>query len=125
LLVAASYNGNTLPTPNVVKESDFILIHGNGVHDPDRITEMVQQTRNIAGYRTMPVVFNEDDHFDFDKEHNNMLAATRAYASWGFFDYRMDGEGFKQGYQSVPVDWSIGSDRKKGFFDKVKEITGY
>ena len=71
----------------------------------------------------MPVLFNEDDHFDFDKPGNNMVAATKAYASWGFFDYRMEGEGFEQGYQNVPVDWGINSDRKKGFFNKVKEIT--
>jgi hypothetical protein len=30
--------------------------------------------------------FNEDDHFDFDKPVNNMLAAIGWYASWGYFD---------------------------------------
>ena len=125
LLVATSYNGSTLPTPNVVKESDFILIHGNGVDDPARITEMVNQTKQITGYRTMPIVFNEDDHYDFDKDNNNMVAAVKAYASWGFFDFRRDGEDFNEGFQSVPVDWSISSDRKKGFFEKVKEVTAY
>ncbi|GJM30714.1 MAG: hypothetical protein DHS20C17_33490 [Cyclobacteriaceae bacterium] len=125
LLVAASFNGNSLPTANVVRDSDFILIHGNGVNDPARITEMVEQTRQIDGYRTMPIVFNEDDHYDFDKENNNMNAAIAAYASWGFFDFRREGEGFNEGFQSVPVDWSISSDRKKGFFEKVEEITGH
>jgi hypothetical protein len=28
------------------------------------------------------------------------------------------------GFQSVPVDWGINSERKKGFFNLVKEITG-
>ncbi len=125
LLVATSYNGNTLPTPNVVKESDFILIHGNGVNDPNRISEMVEQTRQIEGYRTMPIVFNEDDHYDFDQENCNMTAALKSYASWGFFDFRRSGEAFNEGFQSVPVDWSINSDRKRGFFELVKEITGY
>jgi hypothetical protein len=41
LLVGTSFNGNTLPTTNVVAVSDFILIHGNGVSKPSRITEMV------------------------------------------------------------------------------------
>ncbi len=125
LLVAASYNGNTLPTPNVVRESDFILIHGNGVNDPDRITEMVDQTRLIEGYQTMPILFNEDDHYDFDQDHCNMTAAVKSYASWGFFDFRREGESFNQGFQSVPVDWRINSDRKRGFFELVKDITGY
>jgi hypothetical protein len=125
LLVGVSYNGNTLPTPNVVRESDYILIHGNGVKDPARITEMVEQVRAMGDYRPMPIVFNEDDHYDFEKDTNNLTAAVRAYASWGFFDFRRDGEGFDEGYQSVPVNWEISSERKKGFFEKVKEITGY
>ena len=125
LYVAASFNGNSLPTPNVVRESDFILIHGNGVKDPTRIEEMVEQTREIEGYRTMPILFNEDDHYDFDKDNYNMKAAVASYASWGFFDFRRDGEAFNEGFQTVPVDWSINSDRKRGFFNKVKEISGY
>ena len=34
----------------------------------------------------------------------------------------MKNEGFDEGYQSVPVNWGISSDRKRGFFNKVKEI---
>jgi hypothetical protein len=123
-LVGASHNGNRLPQPNVVEASDFILIHGNGVEEPGRITEMVEQTRQMQAYRTMPIVFNEDDHFDFQREENNMVNAIRSYASWGYFDYRMDGESFEDGFQSVPVDWTINSERKKAFFNKLKEITG-
>ena len=52
----------------------------------------------------MPVLFNEDDHYEFDRESNNMVAAIRSYASWGFFDYRRDGEKYNDGFQSVPVD---------------------
>jgi hypothetical protein len=36
----------------------------------------------------------------------------------------MAGEGFREGFQSVPVDWSIGSGRKRGFFRLLAEITG-
>ena len=39
---------------------------------------------------------------------------SREYASWGYFDYRMKGEGFDDGYQSVPVNWGISSPRKRG-----------
>jgi len=49
-------------------------------------------------------VFNEDDHFDFEKPANNFVAAVRAGASWGYFDFRMKDEGFAEGYQSVPVN---------------------
>jgi hypothetical protein len=33
-------------------------------------------------------------------------------------------ESFENGYQSVPVDWGISSERKKQFFNLLKEITG-
>lgn len=123
-LVGTSYGGNTVPKENVVKASDFLLLHGNGVKEPARIAEMVQQTRKVPGYRPVPILFNEDDHFDFDKPANNFVAAVGEYASWGFFDFRMAGEGFDDGYQSVPVNWGISSPRKKGFFTLLKEITG-
>ena len=123
-LVGTSYGGNHVPRANVVQASDFILMHGNSVKRPARIAEMVRQVRQVEGYRTMPILFNEDDHFDFDKPTNNMLAALSEYASWGFFDYRMEGEDFDDGYQSVPVNWGLSSDRKRGFFTLLKDITG-
>jgi len=122
--VGTSYGGRFIPKSNVVKASDFILIHGNGVEDPAGITEMIKQTREVDGYRPMPILFNEDDHFNFDQPQNNFVAAVSDYVSWGFFDYRMKNEGYEQGYQSVPVDWSIHSDRKRGFFNLAKQISG-
>jgi hypothetical protein len=124
LLVSVSYGGNSLPGEAVVKNADFILLHGNGVKDPHRIGEMVRQTRAMAGYTPKPILFNEDDHFEFDKPLNNFTAAVGEYASWGYFDYRMTGEGFDEGFQSVPVNWGISSARKRGFFHLLSEITG-
>lgn len=124
LLVGTSYGGGAIPQENVVRASDFLLLHGNGVKDPVRITEMVQQTRQVPGYRPMPILFNEDDHFDFDKPSNNFVSAIREHVSWGYFDYRMKGEGPREGYQSVPVDWGINSVRKREFFRLLSEMTG-
>jgi hypothetical protein len=124
LLVTTSYPGNTLPQENVVRSSDYLLLHGNGVSDPKRIAELVQLTRKIPGYRPMPIVFNEDDHFNFEVPTNNFTSAVGEYASWGYFDFRMKGEGHAEGYQSIPADWSISSPRKAGFFRKLAEITG-
>ncbi len=124
LLVSTSYGGGKVPEPNVVKASDYLLIHGNGVTDPQRILEMVKQTREVEGYRPMPIVFNEDDHFDFDQPRNNFVAATSVGASWGYFDYRLKDEGFDEGYQSVPVNWGISSARKREFFGLLREMTG-
>lgn len=124
LLVGTSYGGGTIPRENVVRSSDFLLLHGNGVRQPERIREMVRQTRQVSGYRPMPILFNEDDHYDFDQPDYNMLAAISEYASWGYFDFRRPGEGFDEGFQSVPVNWSISSPRKRAFFQRLAEITG-
>lgn len=123
-LAGTSYGGNKIPLENVVRASDFLLLHGNGVNKPERIAEMVRLTRKVPGYKPMPILFNEDDHFDFDKPENNFVAAVSEYASWGYFDFRMKDEGFDDGYQSVPVNWGISSPRKQGFFKLLAEITG-
>ncbi len=124
LLVSTSYKGGALPSSEVVAASDFVLLHGNGVHQPARIGEMVAAVKANPAFTPKPIVFNEDDHFDFDQRENNFAAALRAGASWGYFDYRMKGEGPAYGFQSVPVDWTIGSSRKRAFFAKLAEITG-
>jgi len=123
-LTGTSYGGGAIPSPEVVSVSDFILIHGNGVKEPARIREMVRQVKDLSTYSDQPILFNEDDHYDFDKPENNFIAALESYASWGYFDYRRDGEAFEEGYQSVPVDWRISTDRKKAFFNLLAEITG-
>ncbi len=124
LLVSTSFEGAKVPTAGVVRASDYVLLHGNGVSNPDRIVELVAQTRAVPGASGKPIVFNEDDHYDFEKPWNNMVAATSVRASWGFFDYRRQAEGFDEGYQSVPVNWGISSARKRGFFDLVAEMSG-
>jgi hypothetical protein len=123
LLVSTSTRGNALPPESILAVADFVLLHGNGVPGPPRIREMVRLCRQLPGYRGQPILFNEDDHFDFEQADNHMLAALGEYASWGYFDYRMQEEGFHEGYQSVPVDWSISSERKRGFFSLLATVT--
>lgn len=125
LLTSTSFGGRYIPDANVVAVSDFILIHGNGVKDPDFIKEMVERTKAVSTYKGQPIVFNEDDHYDYQSEANNFKYAIESYASWGYFDFRRKDESdIKIGYQSVPVDWGISHSRKKEFFDYLKEITG-
>jgi hypothetical protein len=124
LLVGTSYPGGRIPDKSVVCASDFLLVHGNGVSQPERIREMARQTRAVPGYTPKPILFSEDDHFAFDQPTNNFVAAIGEHVSWGYFDYRMQGEGFDDGYQSVPVNWSISSERKQAFFRLLGEITG-
>jgi len=124
LLVSASFGGGSIPSENVAAVADFLLVHGNSVHDPNGIRDMVDACRKLENYRDQPILFNEDDHFGFDAPDNHMLAAISRYASWGYFDYRLAGEDFDQGYQSVPANWGISSARKRAFFALLAEVTG-
>jgi hypothetical protein len=120
--VGTSYGGGTVPLENVVRTSDFLLMHGNGVSDPNRIADMVRKARAVSGYSPKPILFNEDDHFNFDKPMNNFVAALSEYASWGYFDPGKND--YNDGYQSPPVRWDINTTRKRAFFDLLSEITG-
>jgi hypothetical protein len=125
LLVSTSYGGGKIPGPAVVAAADYLLLHGNGVREPARLAALVDKTRAVPGYTPKPIVVNEDDHYDFDRAENHLHAATRAYASWGYFDFRRPGEAHAEGFQSVPVDWSLSSPRKRAFFTRVADITGH
>lgn len=121
-LTGVSYGGGAIPRENVVRASDFLLVHGNGVSDPARIAAMVRETRAVPGYRPMPILFNEDDHFDFEQPTNNMVAAIGEYASWGYFEPGLSN--YTDGYQCPPVNWGLNTERKREFFAKAKEIAG-
>ncbi len=122
LLVSTSYGGGTIPGENVVRAADYLLLHGNGVSDPERIGEMVRRTRDVPGYTVKPILFNEDDHYAFERPENNFTAAVSAYASWGLYDQGTNN--YADGFQSPPVNWQINTGRKKAFFDLVTEIAG-
>ncbi len=131
LLVSTSYGGGTLPGKNVVDASDFVLIHGNGVEQPERMVKLIESTRELIGDDIKPIVNNEDDrpwrdaHQGLDEEGNNLIACIENGVSWGYFDFRQKDESFEQGYQNPPVDWAINSERKKQFFELVKKITDH
>src|SRR5262249_54753652 len=101
LLVGTSYGGGTPATANVVKVSDFLLLHGNGPDDPARITKMIRESRSVPTWRLMPVVVNEDDHFRFADPENHLMAALSEHASWGYFDPGKND--YADGYQCPPV----------------------
>ncbi len=122
ILAGTSFSGGAIPPSNVVKASDFLLLHGNGADNPARISRMIRQSRQVDGYRPMPVLINEDDHFRFEEPANHMQAALAAHCSWGYFDPGKSD--YAEGYQCPPVNWGINTSRKKAFFAKVKEVTG-
>ncbi len=124
LLVSTSFVMPAPPPERLLQTADYVLYHGNSLPTPQDVHARAKQIRAAAGYRGQPLLINEDDHFDFDKPDNNMLASVAEYSGWGYFDYRQIREPFQDGYQSLPVDWGINSARKKGFFSLLAEVTG-
>ena len=122
LLVSTCYGGGTVAKSNVVRIADYILMHGNGVKNPDRISQMVDQVRKLSVYTPKPIMINEDDHFKFDQPKNNKLAAINSYCSWGYFDPGLND--YENGFQSVPTQWKVNTPLKKSFFQKVGEVSG-
>ena len=122
MLVGTSYGGGTPARSNVIQASDFVLLHGNGPDDPARIRRMIETTRQAEGYRPMPVLINEDDHFRFKDPDSHFLTALGQYVSWGYFE--PGASNYRDGYQCPPVNWGINTERKRQFFALLKEVTG-
>jgi hypothetical protein len=133
LYISTSLGGGAVPPANIVEVSDYVLLHGNGVRDPARMVEMIKQVREMEVYNNVPIVNNEDDQpwrvaeQGWGEYENTMVAAVQNYASWGYFDFRLENENalFNEGFQSVPINWQISSERKQAFFDLLATITGY
>jgi hypothetical protein len=123
LLVSSSFT-RAMPSDAYFGAADYVLLHGNGITPPDRLREHIRSRKANPAYRGQPLLINEDDHFDFDQPDNNMLASIGEFCGWGYFDYRMSREGYSNGFQSLPVDWTINSSRKRGFFDLLARVTG-
>ena len=132
LLVGTSLLHPAAIPENIVAASDFLIPHGNWVHgpggyeqpSPDGIRLQLLRIRGGAAYCGQPIFYNEDDHFDFDKPDNHLVAAVEGYAGWGLFDLRRTREGYENGFQGFPIEWRIQSKRKRDFFGLLKEITG-
>ncbi|MEJ6394628.1 hypothetical protein V8J82_15280 [Gymnodinialimonas sp. 2305UL16-5] len=107
-----------IPTDEVLEISDFALVHTNEMSMANT-REVVNRTRARRAFQAapMPVVINEDSVCV-----TNLFAGVEVYAPWGYYD---QGENnYRDGYQSVPVNWSINTPNKRAFFDAVAEVTG-
>jgi len=113
LLISTSFKGGTIPPDPVIKESDFILLHGN-LQSAEKIRQMVRTVRKKTD---KPIVFNEDS-----TNIENLEAAFEEGASWGYFDQGKNN--YRNGFQSPPTNWAINTNAKRAFFVKVAELVG-
>jgi hypothetical protein len=131
LYVSTSLAGGQVPNDRIVQASDFILIHGNGVQNPKRISEISSEIRQKSGYNPKPLVNNEDDipwrnpDQGWGERGNNFAESIRSYTGWGFFDFRLpiENHDYNLGYQGIPVNWQLSSPRKRDFFNMLAIVT--
>jgi hypothetical protein len=131
LMVSTSFGGTTSRGPRdhpdtpvtaaVARQSDYLLIHGNGPNDPALIKRCISATRELGG-RPVPVMINEDPNFHFTQPTNHLLTSVDEYTSWGYYEQGQNN--YQDGFQSPPVNWTINTDNKRQFFELVKNVTG-
>ena len=116
LKVSVSFTG-MVPPNAVVKQEDFVTVHGNGM-TPAKITALINAIRAMPAYQAQPkpIVFNEDS-----TNLAHMNAAVQAGASWGYYDQGLNN--YHDGFQAPPVNWSIDTTLKKAFFARVSALT--
>ena len=98
-----------------LRDADFVMFHTNWLM-PEGVHERIQAYRRAAGY-DRAFLINEDEVSTFD-----LQAATQEHVGWGYYDQGLNN--YHDGFQSVPVDWSIGTLAKWIFFDQVARLTG-
>ena len=133
--------GRGMPPASLIEAADFVLLHGNGTRAP-QLTAAIRAVQAMPAYQRSPkpIVINEDS-----PGIPNLEAAWRNGASWGYFDQGFGGPAAwsgdayvyyrsrpresrceeLSGFQTPPVNWTINTDLKRAFFERVAEITGY
>jgi hypothetical protein len=103
------------PGFQALRAVDFVMFHTNWL-TPEGVHERIQAYRRAAGYNRAFLI-NEDGVSAF-----NLQAAAEEHVGWGYYDQGLNN--YHDGFQSVPVDWTIGTLTKWIFFDQVARLTG-
>ncbi len=132
--------GRELPTPALIKAVDFLMPHGNG-NTAERLARGLDAILAMPAYQAnpKPILINEDS-----TGVANLDVCWPRYVSWGYYEQGNNGESHRShdiyadfsapresdydelsGFQTPPVNWTINTARKRAFFRRVAEITGY
>ncbi len=132
--------GRELPTPALIEAVDFLMPHGNG-NTATRLAAGLDAILAMPAYQAnpKPVLMNEDS-----TGVANLDVCWPRHVSWGYYSQGSNGEGHRRhdiyadwsapresdydalsGFQTPPVNWTINTERKQAFFERVAKITGY
>ena len=144
-LISTSYvvgwqlkEGKEIPD-DFIRACDFIMPHGNGLR-PDKLGPALDALKQRPAFQQepKPVIINEDS-----SGIPNLDCSFDRYVSWGYYDQGFNDEQRQHdiwvdlpwsarekniadlsGFQTPPVNWTINTDRKQAFFNRVAQITG-
>jgi hypothetical protein len=125
-----------LPDGKWIDLVDLFLPHGNDIY-PDAWRNSLRQLRASEPLvvRPRPICCNEDSI-----DLRNLEASLDGGCSWGYYDQgfgcnekqtKMDWTTRPRerryqdlsGFQTVPVNWSVNTDYKRAFFQRLREVT--
>jgi len=116
LLVSTSGGGGWLPSDEILRAADFVLVHGNGCNAQGH-RRMIEQIRANPAFaeRPVPIVFNESH-----PDSSCLLTCAEFGASWGYYDGGRSN--YRDGFQSPPTNWLINTPFKKQFFETAGKL---
>jgi hypothetical protein len=132
-------SGRGIPPASLIEVVDYVLLHGNNALAP-QLEAAIHAVQANPTYQRQPkpIVINEDS-----PGIPNLEVCWRNGASWGYFDQGYGGPAAwggdayvdyrsrpredcyeeLSGFQTPPVNWTINTDFKRAFFERVAEIT--
>ncbi|MCX6637838.1 MAG: hypothetical protein NT090_22510 [Acidobacteria bacterium] len=117
--VSMSWSGGIQPRGSrgdrAIQLVDYVMFHTNG-RTPEEVHETIVAMRRWAGY-SRPLLINEDGVSTF-----NLHAAAEERVGWGYYDQGWNN--YRDGFQSPPTNWTIGTPVKWLFFEQVARLTG-
>lgn len=129
-LVTASMNSDGRLGPTAVRQAvDWVSFHANG-ESAAGMVDIIRRAKNDPNLSGKPIAVTEDL---WDQGTTPMNAAVGVGAGWGFYRQGCEVTGsykpgsparYRDGFQSLPVNWSPSSDAAKvAFFDRLQELT--
>jgi len=119
-LVTTSMSGGAVYPPDLARAVDWTSLHG-GNRSAAKVTKKAKTLLQLG----KPVAVTEANW-----NLQVMNSVVSAGAGYGYFDQGCEITGdylgparYRDGYQSMPVNYGVNTDYKRAFFNRVKELT--
>jgi len=111
--VSTSFPPGVIPPDSVLQYADFVILHANGLNRTGLRVMLNELKANYAYQKHQtPILINQDSTY-----LENLEAAVIGNASWGYHEQGINN--YRDGFQSPPVNWTVNTQTKRAFFDRV------